>query len=427
MDIKIYPSKLNGSITVPPSKSMAHRLIICASLADGISKIRNVELSDDISATIDAMKVAGADIEIDGNTVKVKGRANKDVSELREKPDIKEIPRKTSDINLVDCNESGSTLRFLIPVFSALELKARFIGEGRLHTRPLKPYYDIFDSQKITYSYDEEKMDLRVEGNLSPGKIYIRGDISSQFISGLLFSLPLLDGDSEIEITTKLESRSYVDMTIEALKRFGVDIDIDYPKIFIKGNQRYISTEVKVEGDYSQAAFFMSARALGSDIEVSGLNEDSLQGDKIVAEVFESLITETYNTVDVSQLPDVVPEIAFVASLSSGMTKIVNASRLRLKESDRLAAIYMELGKLGADVQIDEDSLVIRGVNKLRGGVEVWSHDDHRIAMMLAIASAFCEEPVVLKSAESVKKSYPKFYEDFKKLGGIFHEWNLGK
>ncbi|AOR24491.1 3-phosphoshikimate 1-carboxyvinyltransferase [Clostridium taeniosporum] len=431
-NFKIYPRKLKGVVKIPPSKSMAHRGVICAALGNGISKIRNISYSDDIIATINAMRSLGAIITKEDDYLYIVGINSKQC-------------KKNIDLNrTIDCNESGSTLRFLVPISCVFEGKNRFIGRGNLGKRPLDTYYDIFDNQKIKYSYKKGKLDLKTEGLLKNGEFKLRGDISSQFISGLLFALPLLDGDSKIIITTELESKGYIDLTLSAMRDFGIEIiNNDYKEFIIRGNQTYESVDYRIEGDYSQAAFFLVADTLGSDVLITDLNLKSLQGDKEIIDILEKMNVKIKivdngvkvipkenlksTIIDGSQCPDVIPVVSLAASLCAGKTEIVNVGRLRIKECDRLKAITMELSKLGAKIIEKEDSLIIDGVKSLKGGVKVWSHKDHRIAMMLSIASTVCEEPIIIEDYECVSKSYPQFFEDFKSLGGNFDEWNLGK
>lgn len=431
-NLKIKPGKLKGEVKIPPSKSMAHRAVICAALSDGISKISNVEFSDDIIATVNAMRALGAVINEEGDYLEVKGVNFKNI-----------IPTREFE-RVVDCNESGSTLRFLIPIALVFEGVTRFIGRGNLGKRPLDTYYNIFDEQNIEYQYKEGELDLLISGMLKSGEFKVRGDISSQFITGLLFALPLIDGDSKIVITTEFESKGYIDLTLSAMKDFGIEIiNNDYKEFIIKGNQSYIARDYRVEGDYSQGAFFLVADALKSDVNILDLKEDSLQGDREVIDVLERMgmkIERDNNSIsgmidgqlkstviDGSQCPDIIPILALAASLSDGKTEIINAERLRIKECDRLSAVTSELNKLGAKIEEKQDGLVIEGVKSFKGNVEVWSHKDHRIAMTLAIASTMCDEEIILKDYECVSKSYPNFFDDFKQLGGTFNECSLGK
>lgn len=429
-DLKINPSKLKGEVKIPPSKSMAHRAIICAALSDGLCIIENIDYSDDIIATIDAMNSLGAKIVKHKDHIKVIGVYGSD--------------EKAQETRVIDCNESGSTLRFLIPIALVFEGVTRFIGRGNLGKRPLDTYYNIFDEQNIEYQYKEGELDLLISGMLKSGEFKVRGDISSQFITGLLFALPLIDGDSKIVITTEFESKGYIDLTLSAMKDFGIEIiNNDYKEFIIKGNQSYIARDYRVEGDYSQGAFFLVADALKSDVNILDLKEDSLQGDREVIDVLERMgmkIERDNNSIsgmidgqlkstviDGSQCPDIIPILALAASLSDGKTEIINAERLRIKECDRLSAVTSELNKLGAKIEEKQDGLVIEGVKSFKGNVEVWSHKDHRIAMTLAIASTMCDEEIILKDYECVSKSYPNFFDDFKQLGGTFNECSLGK
>ena len=275
-DYKVYPAKLSGDVKIPPSKSMAHRAVICASLSDGVSRLTNIDYSDDIIATIKAMESLGAVIVRKEDYLEVTGI----------KSEANKIKDNIDNERLIDCNESGSTLRFLVPIAALFDGENRFIGRGNLGKRPLDTYYNIFDEQGIKYSYKEGILDLRTEGKLKAGEFKVKGNISSQFITGLLFTLPLLDGNSKIIITTEMESKGYIDLTLSAIKDFGVEIiNNDYKEFIIKGNQNYKSKDYRVEGDYSQAAFFLCADALSNEVTANDLKLDSLQGDKEVIDI----------------------------------------------------------------------------------------------------------------------------------------------
>ena len=429
-DLKINPSKLKGEVKIPPSKSMAHRAIICAALSDGLCIIENIDYSDDIIATIEAMNSLGAKIVKHKNYIEVIGAYGSN--------------EKAKETRVIDCNESGSTLRFLVPISLLFKGSSKFIGRGNLGKRPLTTYYNIFERQGIEYSYEEGNLNLVINGELKPGTFEVEGNVSSQFITGLLFTLPLLKEGSKIIITTEMESKGYIDLTLRAMSDFGVEIiNNNYREFIIKGNQKYNARNYRVEGDYSQAAFFLCADSLGNDVLCTDLDLNSLQGDKEVIDILERMnvvfnandigVKGTTNgeltstVIDGSQCPDIIPVLTSVAALTKGTTEIINAGRLRIKECDRLAAVTSELNKLGAKIIEKEDGLVVTGVEKLQGGVEVWSHKDHRIAMTLAIASTRCEKPIVIKDYECIAKSYPNFFEDFKALGGNVHEWNVGK
>lgn len=424
--VKITPSALKGTVNIPASKSLCHRTIIAAGLSKGVSDIENIIYSDDINATISGMQTFGVSIIKSENGLMIDG--SKSVFSGNDVHSDNEY--------YIDCIESGSTLRFFIPLAALTEDKITFSGRGRLGERPLDPYYDIFVKQNVKYHNKDGKLPLTIEGKLSPGIFYIRGDVSSQFITGLLYALPCLDGDSSIILTTELESKPYVDMTIDTLKKFSVNIvNNGYKDFFIKGNQSYKPFDCRVEGDFSQAAFWLAAGALGGNVELNDVNMDSLQGDKVIVDLLSKmganimikmksiLIKDSVLngiTIDASECPDLVPILAVIGALSKGTTEIVNASRLRLKESDRLKAVATELNKLGADVTEKEDGLVIKGKDKLKGGI-VSSWNDHRIAMAMAIASTKCTDTVIIEGSEAVNKSYPEFFEDFKKLGGIIN------
>lgn len=409
--IKIMPSVLKGKIDIPPSKSLSHRAIICASLCnDGQSIINNLLFSEDIKATADGMKKLGSEMNIENSSAYIK-RNNV----------IEKNP-------VISCGESGSTLRFLIPLSLMLTDSCIFTGSRRLFERPLDVYYDIFAKQQIDYNAENERLILR--GSLSPGTYVISGSISSQFISGLLFSLPLLEGDSKIVIDGSFESKSYVQMTIDVIRHYGIHIDETNEKTFlIKGRQKYKSTTYTIERDYSQTAFFLAANELGNEVECPGLNADSLQGDKEIINIINKygcLKDET--AIDASQIPDLVPIIAVMASLKNNHTTVItNARRLRLKESDRLKAISTELGKLGASIRETEDGLIIKGKQSLKGNAKVNSWNDHRIAMSLAVAATKCENEIILENHMAVSKSYPHFWEDYKSLGGVIYELNNRK
>ena len=445
MDIKIKPSKLSGNVVIPPSKSFAHRALICAALSEGKSIVRNIELSDDIRATLEALEELGAKSKV-GKTSKVENMSieiegiqimNNDVHDINNN-----IHNMNNNMHIINCNESGSTLRFMIPIAAALGYKCRFEMSGNLGKRPLDVYYDIFDKNGIKYKRGENY--LEIDGNLNAGEYDIPGNISSQFITGMLFALSMLEEDSLLKITDKIESKSYIDITLQCLKDFGIEIENNnYRKFRIKGNQKYKCRKEKqgynkytVEGDFSQGAFFLCADAIGNDVNIKGLRRDSIQGDKATIDILERMGCERiYNecndikmkvnslnstVIDATDCPDIIPVLSVCAAFANGTTEIVNAKRLRIKECDRLSAINEELSKLGANIEEREDSLIIygNGNKKLKGGCEVWSHKDHRICMMLSIASTICEEEIVIKDAECISKSYPRFFEDFEKLGG---------
>ena len=424
MKIKIRPGKLNGTIEIPPSKSYSHRAVIAVALAENgkKSKIDNLKFSVDITTTTDIMENWGAEIERFESALEIIGNGGK------------VVPRD----KYVQCNESGSTIRFLIPVGITSKNELVFDGKGKLVDRPLDSYYRIFDKQGLKYETTGGKLPLTVNGKLKPGNYEIDGNISSQFITGLLYALPLLEGDSKLIINKNLESKGYVDLTLEILKLAGIEIvNNDYKSFDIRGNQTYKPFDYTVEGDYSQVAFWIVAGIISAnrDNEVKCLhvNKNSLQGDREIIEIvtrmgakleiFDDYVivkpSKTKGTViDISQCPDIGPVLTVLAALSEGETRIINGERLRIKESDRITSIKTELNKLGGNVSEEGDSLIIQGVEGFRGGITVNAWNDHRIAMSLAIASTRCEKEIILEEAESVRKSYPHFWDDFVKMGG---------
>lgn len=421
-DVKILPSFLKGDVKIPPSKSLCHRAIIAAALSQGQSTINNVVLSEDILATIGGVRALGASVTIHQDTLIIEGGT---------------LMAQNSCI--IDCNESGSTLRFLMPLGLLSETAISYIGKGNLGSRPLEPYIEIFKELGIFYS--DIKLPMTISGRLKPGIFKINGNISSQFITGLMFALPLLEADSTILIAEPLESKGYIDLTINVLRNFGISIsNHNYQSFSIKGKQEYKKANYTIEADYSQAAFWLAAGALGGDITCFGLKRNSKQSDKAILDILKiaGVCLESFDShikvlpsklqafeVDVSQYPDITPILAVLAALSEGTSIITGAARLRIKECDRLKAITTELNKLGAQIYEENDSLRITGLKYLHGG-DVDSWGDHRIAMALAIAATKCIEPVIIRSSNAVHKSYPNFFEDYKMLGGILLERNMG-
>lgn len=414
MKIKIYPSKCSGEIKIPSSKSMGHRAIICASLANGKSIISNLDYSDDILATIDGMRKLGANIQCEKDRLIIEGIENFD--SLKDK--------------IIDCNESGSTLRFFIPIFSLTGEKISFIGKNRLLKRPQKIYEKIFKEQNLYYFQDEDKIEIK--GKLKAKEYFIDGNISSQFISGLLFTLPLLEENSIININPPFESASYIDLTMEVLKEFGITINKVTPLRFeIQGGQKYVAKDYKVEGDFSQLAFFAVLGALNNNLKCTGVNLNSKQGDKAIIDILKKSgvkieeIEEKYLVqkgkikgceIDLGDCPDLGPILNVLAMYGEGEFKIFNAGRLRLKESDRISAMEEELKKLGVEIETTEDEIKILGKKNYLGNIEVFGHKDHRIVMSLAIAGTMLEKPIIIDGAEAVEKSYPKFFQDLESL-----------
>lgn len=406
MDIKITPAKLKGEVTVPPSKSVAHRMIIGAALASGCSEVTNLSPSADITATIGCMRALGAKIDFKGNKAVIEG--------------ITEIPDKA----VLNCGESGSTLRFLVPVAAALGVEAEFIGGGKLPTRPLTPFFEEFPKHGVTFELPDNgtNLPLKTKGKLTAGRYEIDGGISSQFITGLLFALPLLDGDSEILLTSPLQSAPYVNITIEALKSYGCDIQSTENGFSVKGNTHFHSCNSRVEGDFSQAAFFYTANCLGSDIVLKDINKSSAQGDKLIADICSRFDkSRDAFELDCSDIPDLVPILTVLASYGNGTTRLTNVARLRIKECDRLAAMEDCLNRVGGKVKAFDDCIEIEGVGVLQGG-EVSAYNDHRIAMSMSIAATISNSPIIIRGAECVAKSYPDFFEVYRSIGGIADE-----
>ena len=412
----IKADKLVGELSPPPSKSVLHRYIIASSLAKGVSKIENISFSEDIIATIEAMKKLGAKIEQKDNYLLIDG--SNTFKNLNENIEI-------------DCNESGSTLRFLFPLSIVKENKVLFKGRGKLFKRPMTPYFKNFEKFKIKHSYIDENA-IFLEGQLKAGIYEIDGNISSQFITGLLFSLPLLDGESKIIINGKLESSNYIDISLDCLNKFGVKIiNNSYQEFIIEGNQSYRVGNYRTEADYSQAAFFLVANAIGSKIKINDLSKDSLQGDKKIIDYISEI--DNWNSKDTlvldgSETPDIIPILSLKAAVSGKKIEIVNVERLRIKESDRLKATVEELSKLNFDLIEKKDSILINSrenfkVNKNEKVVYLSAHSDHRIAMMIAIAATCYDGEILLDNLDCVKKSYPNFWEVFLSLGGKIYEY----
>jgi len=415
--IFISPGKLSGNVKAPASKSFAHRALICAALASscGSTTLTNIDMNNDIKATMDCLVTLGFKIQYEGNTIKV-------LENLSSSGDEIEAPIE------LNCRESGSTLRFMIPLAAALGKTTIFTGEGRLPSRPIGEFNSIFHHKGIVLETTDGALPLKIFGQLNPGMFQASGNISSQYITGLLMVLPTLRSDSEIRLLTPLESAPYVDITIEVMEKFGVKVEKIEDGFLVKGGQKYKAIEYEIEGDYSQAAFWMAEDYLdGTDgIKISGLNEKTVQGDKAIIKALK-LLKETAHerTIDASQIPDLVPILAGVAALTAGTTNIINAGRLRIKESDRLAAVTDVLKKIGANIEEFSDKLVITGKDELQGGsANAWN--DHRIAMMLAIIAPHTKKGIKLEGYKCVEKSYPNFFDEFARLGGKINELNLG-
>ena len=413
-DVKFSPFIPNGTVNVPPSKSDVHRAIICAAMANGVSRISPVALSNDIKATIGCIKALGADAVLENNVLTVDG--------------TNMYKNKTA---LLDCGESGSTLRFFIPIAAVGNINATFVGKGKLPQRPIGIFTEALPKAG-TVCKTEGGLPLEIKGQLKSGIFEIPGNVSSQFITGLLLALPILEGDSEIVLTSPLESVGYIAMTIRTMKQFGVNIDTTENGWHIKGGQTYKSCNYTTDGDWSQAAFFMVLGAIGGKVTVKGVAKDSTQGDKKCAEIlaeFGAKVTQRDNevtvekgdlkaiTIDASQIPDLVPVLSVCAAFAEGTTKIINAERLRIKECDRLKATAELLNNLGGKVKELSDGLEITGVSSLKGG-NVNGYNDHRIVMSAAVCAARSDEDITATFAMSINKSYPDFYIDYNSIGG---------
>lgn len=413
MILTITPALLSGTVTPPPSKSLSHRMILADALAEGVSVINNVELNEDIRATLRCAQILGAAWHYDHHTLRITGCGGKRI-------DRAELPH-------YDCGESGSTLRFLIPIALALTGGGVFTGNGRLMHRPLGPYFDLFREKGL--HFEQTNNTLTIRGTLKSGKYYLPGNVSSQFFTGLLYALPLTDGHSLIIPTTHLESADYIAMTIDVLYRAGISVGTALtlpPHFAVPGNCAYAPLSTTVEPDWSQAAFWYAVSEMGSSVAVSDMADESLQGDSIFPLWMAQLRGGGEITIDAAQYPDLVPPLAARAATMDGILRITNIGRLRMKESDRITAIAETLSAIGAEVSAGAERLTILGKTSLAGGVTVDCHGDHRIAMMLAVAATRCKKPITLTGAECVAKSYPRFWEDYTSLGGIIHE-HLGE
>lgn len=415
MKTTLCTPKPAGVIEAIPSKSHAHRLLICAALADKPTVIRCTKSNDDIDATSRCLASLGAVINYDGKNFH-----------------IKPIEKAVNNAEL-DCGESGSTFRFLLPVVSALGVNAKFLLKGRLPNRPLSPLYDELVRHGETLSAQGSNP-FEISGKISGGEYSFAGNVSSQFTTGLLLALPITNEKSKIILDGKIESRPYIDMTIDALACFGISVG-EEGGTFSIDKCRFVSPDYcSAEGDWSNAAFMLACGAFSQKgVTVRGLNMKSTQGDLAVVDIlsrFGAICTFGKDSVtvchsplhgidiDAANIPDLVPVLSVVASVAEGETVIRNCARLRLKESDRLLTVSTFLSDLGADIKIVGDSLVIHGKEKLRGGT-VSSYGDHRIAMSAAVASTVCENDVTIENSEAVSKSYPSFFEDFAALDGL--------
>lgn len=398
----VHPGRLSGAVRVPASKSAAHRALIAAALADAPTSIALDSTNRDIEATVGCLNALGAQIEpADGGL------------------NVAPVRRGAVASAALDCGESGSTLRFLLPVAAALGIPARFTGRGRLPERPNAALADALRAHGAQVDSDALPTDVR--GPIAGGAWTLPGDVSSQYVTGLLLALPLLKEDSEIALTTPLQSAAYVDMTLQTLKRFGIAAQPVESGWRVPGGQLFRSPgRIAVEGDWSAAAFWLAANAMGSDVRAEGLSDDTAQGDRAIL----SLLGR--HQIDASNVPDLVPALTVAAAARPGRTVITGAARLRLKESNRLAAVADLLRALGGRAEVLPDGLIIEGGHPLRGGT-VDGRNDHRIVMAAAIAATAADGPVRITDAEAVEKSYPEFFRDYEKLGGRVYVEHAGK
>lgn len=419
MNARICPGRPAGTAPVPPSKSAANRVVLCAGLAKGVSRIENIDYSADIRAMLDAVRQLGARVTEEEHALTIRGCGGS----------------YATVTHPVFCNESGTALRFLIPVFSQTAQKVRFRGAGRLFQRPQYVYQSIFTAQGLRF--DQTENEITVFGQLRGGEFVLPGDVSSQFISGLLFAAPLMEGDSVVRVKPPFESRSYVDMTLEAMKRFGVKTRVATAKdgtvsYFVAGGQGYTAADLTIESDYSQAAFPAVLGALVGDIALTGLSADSRQGDRVILDILKtcggrfknaggvysfqrSLLKAT--RIDLADCPDLGPVLMVLGCFCSGVTVIDNARRLRLKESDRIAAMEQELRKMGACIESGENTVTITGGALHAPDAPLCGHNDHRVVMSLAVAALGAGVPALITGAEAVNKSWPGFFAMLQNLG----------
>lgn len=405
----------NAVVSIPSSKSYIHRYIISAFLAGG-GVIENVSFSNDIRATLSCIEALGARVSITGSTITVESREDK-----VENP-------------LLDCGESASTLRFMIPVSTLFADRAEFKGSQTLLKRPLTPYFNIFENNNMDYDFALGEY-LRVKGGFSRNEYTVDGSVSSQFVTGLLFTLPLMDFDSTLYIEGELQSKPYVDITLEVLAKSGINVvNNDYKSFYIKGSQKFRVGTYRAGGDYSQVAFFLVAGCFAGGIECANMEPDSLQGDRQIVDILKKMNADITDTptgfivnksrlvspgeIDAADIPDIIPILSLACAVSEGTTVIKNIERLRIKECDRAFATVDVLSKLGADIREENGCLIIKGKPCLEGG-RVDSFNDHRMAMTASVASLVSKNSVTIENPMSINKSYPAFYEDLLSTGAV--------
>ncbi len=420
MNIKVSPSYIDGRITAPPSKSSGHRLLICAALAQGDSVIEHLEYSEDIKATIGCITAMGAKVRKEGaGVLRVTGCGGQIA--------LPDAP--------VFCGESGSTLRFCLPLFSLTDHAVTLTGAGRLMERPQDVYRSLFEAQGLQFVHGGEE-GITISGRLTPGEYTLPGNVSSQFISGLLFTLPLLGGNSTIHIEPPVESRNYIDLTLSALNTFGVEAGWeDDCTLVVPGRQQYHARKVVVEGDWSNAAFMAVLGALRGDVRLEGLDPASAQGDKVIAKFLRrcgcrmkkengaycfgySNLIAPVTPVDLADCPDLGPILMVLAAFCTGRTTILNAGRLRIKESDRIATMQHEMAKMGVHIQCVGDTIEIEGGGMQPPSRPLKGHNDHRIVMALTVALLGAGFQGEIQGAQAVNKSWPGFFSAIRSVGG---------
>ena len=447
----LYPSEISGRVAAPPSKSMAHRALICAALAKGESRVLNLSASQDITATLAAMRLLGASAA-DMDAPECRRGAAAAYAHWSGERTVSGpgslILKGTGGLPFapvsgpVDCCESGSTLRFLIPLFSLTDAPVRFTGRGRLMERPQGVYARMFAKRGLGFAQDADGITVR--GALSAGEYTLAGNISSQFISGLLFATPLMEAPSTIEVRAPFESRSYVDLTTDAMQKFGVKVSVRARKdgsatYKVAAPQHYAAADMDVEGDYSQAAFLAVLGSTVGGITITGLPSGSHQGDRVILDILKQCGAKfersgshvTFHRsllkaveIDLADCPDLGPVLIALGCFCSGTTIIRNAGRLRIKECDRIAAMQEELAKMGGTVKADGDTLTIEGCALHKPTAPLNGHNDHRIVMAMAVAALAAGQPAVIEGANAVNKSWPDFFEVIKGLGA--HVTNQG-
>ena len=421
MRVKIEKSTAEGAVIAPPSKSLAHRLMIACALSQNGGKVVGISDSEDMAATLDCIKALGITSQKNGDTVTFKReRENTETDENNSKTqgfandenNVYAVGDCLKNAKVFDCRESGSTLRFFLPIAAAFFDKAVFVGSKRLLERGVEVYEKALGEKGVKVVCDGEKIVL--SGWLGSGIYTLRGDVSSQYVSGLLFALPLLCGDSEIRVLPPVESRAYIDLTVDVLKKAGIEIVEKEENVFsIKGNQRYVGGEYVVEGDWSNGAMLLALNELGGNVEVVGLDENSVQGDKVCKTIFKEL-NEKKAVIDLANCPDLAPIAFCMAAVKEGAT-FVGTRRLKIKESDRAQAMAQELAKFGIDVEVRENEVVIHKNDIKTPDCAICGHNDHRIVMACSILLSTVGG--VIDGAEAVKKSFPNFFETIGKLG----------